>query len=137
MMSLTAVIEHSALTIAAAELAAGLVVGAIVTSGELKAIPALSSRPAIALGRMSYGIYLWHYPAAFFLRGEYGAIASTLGTLTFALVGAGISFHTVEAWGSMMRKGLVRPHAIRSLRPRCPQHQSAEGALSDCARQSS
>jgi peptidoglycan/LPS O-acetylase OafA/YrhL len=108
-MSLAAVIEHSALAIAAAELAAGLIVGAITTSGDLKAIPALSSRPVIVLGRMSYGIYLWHYPAALFLREEYGGIASTIGTWTLALVGAGLSFHTVEAWGRRMQKAPLRP----------------------------
>lgn len=69
----------------------------------------LSSAPLAYLGRISYGIYLWHYPAALYVR-DMTSWPTTLAISTAFGVGcAALSYHTVEAWARRYRDRLARP----------------------------
>ena len=60
--------------------------------------PWLGSRSLAYIGRLSYGLYLFHYPAMYYLRDAYGWEIALIGGSAFAMVLAMISYHTVEAW---------------------------------------
>lgn len=59
----------------------------------------LSSAPIVYIGRLSYGLYLWHYPTSRLLR-EWGEPwwVVLIASLLIGLVMAAVSYHTVEAW---------------------------------------
>lgn len=63
----------------------------------------LSFAPLSWLGKLSYSLYLWHYPVLRYLR-DYGdwQIALLLG-LPVSLALAALSYATVERWGLKMR----------------------------------
>lgn len=56
----------------------------------------LGSRPMAYLGRLSYGLYLWHYPVMFMLRKHYDWQATFLLGSVCALLLAMLSYHTLE-----------------------------------------
>lgn len=58
----------------------------------------LSAAPLAWVGRMSYGVYLWHYPVMYWLRQEGfdGWTTFALGA-AFSLTASAISYYTVEA----------------------------------------
>jgi peptidoglycan/LPS O-acetylase OafA/YrhL len=91
-----------------AELCSFLLIGCA-ASGQLGALTALlRCSPMVALGRWSYGIYLWHYPIAVAVR-EHLGFWLTLGvTLTSATLLAAISYSTVERAGRDLRQRLER-----------------------------
>ncbi len=66
--------------------------------------------PLAGLGRISYGLYLWHYPIFVYMRPELNGWVVMIagGSLAFAL--AVLSFVTVERWGMKLRQpGVVVP----------------------------
>jgi peptidoglycan/LPS O-acetylase OafA/YrhL len=55
--------------------------------------------PLAYLGRISYGLYLFHFPIVSYLRAQgYSWEWMLLGTLATAVPLAMLSFHTIEAW---------------------------------------
>lgn len=61
--------------------------------------PLLAINPLPWIGKMSYGLYLWHYPAMLWLKQNGYSWKTTLAIgAAFALAGALISYHTVEKW---------------------------------------
>lgn len=65
---------------------------------------ALSFRPIVVLGGLSYGMYLWHFPIMFFLRNEALHWATVLligGAASIAL--AWLSMRTIERWARRYR----------------------------------
>lgn len=60
--------------------------------------------PALVwLGKLSYGIYLWHYPIVRYLRADgHWALTATLGLALSALL-AWVSLVTVERWALALR----------------------------------
>ena len=100
-LSVTAQMHASAVAIIVAEFASAVIIGTIVTCpGSLRL---LSAKPLVGLGKLSYGLYLWHFPITYVLR-ETGGLWSTF-TITFALsLGmASLSYVTVEAWARRLR----------------------------------
>lgn len=82
-----------------AELAAAAMIGCVATgkAGAFHAI--LASRPLVVVGKLSYAMYLWHFPFAYLVRGYWGFAATALASFLFALVAAAISYASVEAIG--------------------------------------
>lgn len=56
----------------------------------------LASRPMVYIGRLSYGIYLWHFPLALLLRGTQPLWITLSATLVFSFAMAAICLHLVD-----------------------------------------
>jgi peptidoglycan/LPS O-acetylase OafA/YrhL len=88
--------------ITAAELCgAALILAAQDPKGQITAM--LSARPLIALGKLSYGIYLWHYPIFRWLRPHYRWDEILLIGIPLSVSLAALSYFTVEAWARRWR----------------------------------
>jgi peptidoglycan/LPS O-acetylase OafA/YrhL len=96
-------------------LATAYVVGFLASSGD-KAVRRAFEVPALRyLGRISYGVYLYHYPIVEGLR-QQGVVHAPLWALPITLAAAALSFHFVEA-------------PILRLKPRAPgQGPASTGA---------
>ena len=70
---------------------------------EMLCAPAL-----IKLGRLSYGVYLWHYPVVRYLRAEFSwPLVVVLGFVISVALSA-VSFYTVERWATVWRDRKAR-----------------------------
>jgi peptidoglycan/LPS O-acetylase OafA/YrhL len=96
-LCLTTEIKWSAWSIIGAELAAVMMIASVANMKWVEA-PML-----VHLGKLSYGLYLWHYPIAVYLRSRYDFFVSTSFVLPLTYAAALISYHTVEAWGRRMK----------------------------------
>lgn len=56
----------------------------------------LASRPMVYIGRLSYGIYLWHFPVALLLRGTQPLWITLSVTIGFSFAMAAICLHLVD-----------------------------------------
>ena len=65
---------------------------------EMLCAPAL-----IKLGRLSYGVYLWHYPVVRYLRADLPWPLVVILGFAISLALAALSFHTIEKWALRMR----------------------------------
>lgn len=66
---------------------------------------ALSAPVLVRIGKLSYGIYLWHYPVVRYLRAELPWPAVVVLGFLISLALAAASFHTVERWALRRRDG--------------------------------
>ena len=71
----------------------------------------------VHIGKLSYGLYLWHYPIAYYLRTRYNFFVSTSLVLPLSYGAALISYHTVEAWSRQLKDRLSRRNAAESALP--------------------
>lgn len=78
----------------------------------------LATRPLVWVGRLSYGMYPWHYPVARLLRAELPWQLAAPLTLLIALGLAALSFFTVERWALRWRD---RPRERPAHRPAARQ----------------
>ncbi len=69
---------------------------------------ALSAPALVWLGRMSYGIYLWHYPIVRWLRADQPWPVTVLLGLLLSTALAALSYYTVERWALRWRGGSSR-----------------------------
>jgi peptidoglycan/LPS O-acetylase OafA/YrhL len=73
----------------------------------------LSARPLAWIGRVSYGIYLWHVPLIVFLRAHGALPLSMPGALAVALpltiVIAALSWHLLESPLQRRARHVTRP----------------------------
>lgn len=77
----------------------------------------------VQLGRLSYGIYLWHYPVVRYLREAYDwPIVLALG-LPISCLLAALSLHTIERWALRWRDG--RPPGRRARSHAATRHQAS------------
>jgi peptidoglycan/LPS O-acetylase OafA/YrhL len=72
----------------------------------------LSAPPLVALGILSYGVYLWHYPAAVFFRDRLPWFETVPLVLAMAFVAATMSHLLIERPLQGLRRNL-RPEAQR------------------------
>lgn len=63
----------------------------------------LTTPTLIRLGKLSYGIYLWHYPVVRYLRADYSWPVAVLGTLIISSLLSALSFYTIERWAMRYR----------------------------------
>ncbi|MBV2132059.1 acyltransferase [Pseudomonas sp. MAP12] len=78
-----------------AELTTAATIVLIVQSGA----PRWLGSPGLSyIGRLSYGLYLFHYPVMHYLRDEYDWPAALVVGSAAALALSAISYHTIEAW---------------------------------------
>lgn len=73
-------------------------------------VAAMLSRPPLPwLGKMSYGMYLWHYPVFLFLRDRHAWDMILLVGMPASLALAAASYYTVEAWAFRRRRAGIAP----------------------------
>ncbi|MFD2753755.1 acyltransferase family protein [Comamonas terrae] len=65
----------------------------------------LTAPALVKLGRLSYGVYLWHYPVVRYLRAEYSWPVAVIGGVLISTALAALSFYTVERWALRYRDG--------------------------------
>ena len=103
------------------------VLGYLLCRPDAAAARALRAGPMVYLGRLSYGIYLWHFAAVYALGLKVPRLpmpARVAAVLLFSLVAAAVSYHVVErpilrlkarvagpAHGAQAAKAAVRPAA--------------------------
>ena len=63
----------------------------------------LSARPLVTLGKLSYGIYLWHYPVVRYLRADLPWPAVVVLGFIISTALAALSYYTVERWALRRR----------------------------------
>jgi peptidoglycan/LPS O-acetylase OafA/YrhL len=63
----------------------------------------LSQAPLVWLGKISYGLYLWHYPIFRYLRDDHHWSDVLMIGLPLSVALAAVSYYTVEAWGTRRR----------------------------------
>ncbi|HQQ70321.1 MAG TPA: acyltransferase [Alicycliphilus sp.] len=71
----------------------------------------LSTRVLVVLGKLSYGIYLWHYPVVRYLRSDLPWPAVVALTLALSTALAALSYYTVERWALRQRDARRTPGA--------------------------
>jgi peptidoglycan/LPS O-acetylase OafA/YrhL len=81
--------------IVSAEIGAGLLI--IYLSQEKNQHSLLIWKPIVYMGKLSYGIYLFHYPIMIYLRKSYDWPITLVVGLSIAVALAALSYHTVES----------------------------------------
>lgn len=71
------------------------VCGAVLVAWSLEHRGWLASRPLVFVGRVSYGLYLWHYPVALVVR-EHLGVAGLPVTVALSFLLAVVSWHVIE-----------------------------------------
>ncbi len=95
---------------------AGVIVGTVVP-GRSPVRSALSVRPLVALGAISYGVYLWHWPVQIWLtpdRTGVDGLALDAVIVAVTLAAAGVSYVLVE---QPIRRGVLRGWPARVAAP--------------------
>jgi peptidoglycan/LPS O-acetylase OafA/YrhL len=85
----------------------------------------LSVPPLVGVGIISYGLYLWHYPAAVFFRVRLPWYQTAPIVLIFAFVAATVSYVTIERPLQRFRRSLSARHRAAD--------RVTEAANEDCA----
>lgn len=71
----------------------------------------LSAPLLVKLGRLSYGVYLWHYPVVRYLRADLPWPLVVLLGFAISVGLAALSFYTIERWAMRMRDAKPRRQA--------------------------
>src|SRR3546814_1947876 len=67
---------------------------------------------ALPICRLSYAVYRWHFPFAYWARDRWGFAPTVVATIVFAVTMAAISYVTVEAIGRRLSRRLRASSAI-------------------------
>jgi len=82
----------------AAEISTAILIGSLVRHRASAAVQTLlAHRAAVTVGKLSYGMYLWHFPLALLLRDRLPFLSAFLIVTTASMLLAAISYVTVEA----------------------------------------
>ncbi|MFB9839735.1 acyltransferase family protein, partial [Actinoallomurus acaciae] len=93
-----------------AGVAAAVVVASLVAMPGCPAARLLRTRPVVYVGRLSYSLYLWHWPVHVFAVHRYAHLAWPLqvaGELAATFVLSALSFHFVETPARRVRRPLA------------------------------
>ena len=88
--------------------AATAVVLLAVLSGKGMLHEMLSAPRLVMVGKLSYGVYLWHYPVVRYLRADWHWSITVAVGLLISLALSALSFYTLERW-AMRRREHVAP----------------------------
>jgi peptidoglycan/LPS O-acetylase OafA/YrhL len=91
-------------TITLAEVAAVLIIAAVMAGNAGTVGTVLRRGILVRGGKISYAVYLWHYPFVCFVRTKWDFMPTALATLLFSFSMAVISNHTAEAYGRRLRR---------------------------------
>jgi len=86
------------------ELATAALIIALVYPRAAREVRLFRAAPAVFLGKLSYGIYLWHFPISLITRDSLPYWQSVAVCLIGATLCAWLSWHTVEAWGRQAKE---------------------------------
>jgi peptidoglycan/LPS O-acetylase OafA/YrhL len=100
-------------------LTAVAVAAAIVILALLQTPRALSARPLVALGRISYGVYLWHFPVLFLVPFDWPLAVRVVMVVTITVSVAAASWWLVERRFLMLKppRAFGRDRPGRQLKP--------------------
>ena len=96
--------------LAVAGVAAAIVIASLVAVPDGPVARVLRARPVVYLGRLSYSLYLWHWPVHVFAVHRHTHLARPLvvaGELAATLLLSALSFHFVETPTRRVRRPLV------------------------------
>lgn len=96
----------------AVELATAALIIALVNPNKRAAVSLFRIPPAVFLGKLSYGIYLWHFPISLVTRNTLPYWQSVTFCLAGATVCAWLSWNTVEAWGRRAKDRYPAPAEV-------------------------
>lgn len=92
---------------------AAIVVLVAVSRGSGLVYQMLSGPWLVQLGRLSYGVYLWHYPVVRYLRAEFSWPLVVVLGLAISVALSALSFYTIERWALRLRDRERKPGAGR------------------------
>jgi len=72
----------------------------------------LSAKPLVGVGAISYGMYLWHYPAALYFRELYPWYQTGPLVLGFSIAMATVSYLVLEKPLQRYRRSLGYQHRV-------------------------
>ena len=87
----------------------------------------LSAPLLVKLGRISYGVYLWHYPVVRYLRAHMSWPLVVLLGFAISVALAALSFYTIERWALRLRDTKRNTKKEKAPLPRQPKPQGREG----------
>src|SRR3546814_8899978 len=99
---MSAQINMAKLFIPFVELAAAILIGCAATGNTGFLARGLGSGVAVIGGRLSYAVYLWHFPFAYWARDRWSFAPTVVATIVFAVTMARSEEHTSELQ-SLMR----------------------------------
>ncbi len=88
---------------------AAIVVLIAVQQGHGLVYDMLTSPMLVRLGKLSYGVYLWHYPVVRYLRVEFSWPVVVVLGLAISVALSALSFYTVERWALRWRDRPSKP----------------------------
>jgi peptidoglycan/LPS O-acetylase OafA/YrhL len=88
-------------------LAEGGAVGMVIYACSVRGRASFLAAPALAyLGRLSYGIYLWHFPVVYWLRERFDWTTTLVATAVIAVALAAATYHFIDVPLQRYRRGL-------------------------------
>lgn len=91
---------YALLTVIPVQIFTFLLIDQIVEDESCKAARFLSQPVLVYLGKISYGIYLYHYTVAYFCFDKCGWVNALIYTVPYSITFASLSYFTLETWAA-------------------------------------